>query len=194
MNADGKGINIVLGGRGGQGILFASTLLEQAAVDLGLDVIGSETHGMAQRGGSVVSHLKVGGAKGPLVASGEADLLVSLEKTETYRTLPFLRAGGTCFTNVPEGDALDGRVTDYASSRSIPLFRLDADAVARACKAPQATNVAMLGLLASWPDSPFSRETLAGIIRTRGAERFREVNLEVFEKGYAEGRRVNFTG
>ncbi|MHC4780257.1 MAG: indolepyruvate oxidoreductase subunit beta [Planctomycetota bacterium] len=179
----GDRLNIVLCGRGGQGILFATAVLEQAAMSLGLDVIGSETHGMAQRGGSVVSHLKVGESLSPLVASGEADILLSLESTETYRNLHFLSKGGTCFANFPAGVEPDGRVAAFLERNSIPLFRVDADSTARDLGSPQASNVALLGLLGSWTVSPFSADLLREAISKTGAERFRAKNLEVFEAG-----------
>jgi len=187
-----NGVNIVLGGRGGQGILFATAVLERASLDRGADLIGSETHGMAQRGGSVVSHLKVGSARNPLVASGEADILVSLEKTETYRNLHFLKKGGACFANIPEGDELDPRVASFLKESGASFFRLDADGVARGSGAPQATNVALLGLLASWSESPFSKEELEAALGKSGAPRFREKNLEVFRAGYEEGKKSCF--
>jgi indolepyruvate ferredoxin oxidoreductase beta subunit len=191
---EGKGVNIVLGGRGGQGILFSTTVLERAAVNAGVDVIGSETHGMAQRGGSVVSHLKVGKAHGPLVASGEADILVSLDKTEAYRNLHFLRSGGTCFSSVTEGDEIDPKVASYLEETGIRLFHLDADSIARSLGSPQAANVALLGLLASWPDSPFSEAELTASLKNSGAERFREKNLEVFAEGCRAGKARYFSG
>jgi indolepyruvate ferredoxin oxidoreductase beta subunit len=187
---NGNGVNIVLGGRGGQGILFATAVLEKASLDRGSDLIGSETHGMAQRGGSVVSHLKVGSARNPRVASGEADILLSLEKTETYRNLHFLKKGGACFANIPEGDELDPRVASFLKESGAPFFRLDADDVAREAGSPQATNVALLGLLASWDGSPFSKEELEAALGKSGAPRFREKNLEVFLAGYDRSRRA----
>ncbi|MHC5039714.1 MAG: 2-oxoacid:acceptor oxidoreductase family protein [Planctomycetota bacterium] len=191
--SDGNGVNIVVGGRGGQGVLFATAILEGAAVRLGMDVIGSETHGMAQRGGSVVSHFKLGKRRSPLVASGEADILISLEKTETYRNLPFLKAGGTCFANLPEGEAFDAKIAAFLEKARIGCFTLDADALARSLDAPQATNVILIGLFASWPEAPFTREDFLGALETTGAARFRRKNREVFEAGFEAGRRAYFS-
>ncbi len=187
MNDENR-VNIVLAGRGGQGILFATTVLEKAALARGDDVIGSETHGMAQRGGSVVSHLKLGGAAGPLVPAGEAHIVLSLERTETFRVLRFLRPGGACLANIRDEDGVPDKVLEGLEAMDVSFFRLDADAVARRLGAPQAANVAMLGLLASWPGAPFSKDELREALGRSGAERFRETNLAVFEKGLEQAK------
>ena len=80
---------IAISGLGGQGVLFVTRLLAETALDMGLDVISSETHGMAVRGGAVVSHLKVGGFAGPLIRAGQADLAVFLAE-ENLQVHPFL--------------------------------------------------------------------------------------------------------
>ena len=87
--------NFVLCGLGGQGILFMTKVLSETALRKGYNVMGAETHGMAQRGGSVVSHLRLGDVKGSLVSNGSAHLLLSLDEVEGYRNLPFLSKGGT---------------------------------------------------------------------------------------------------
>jgi indolepyruvate ferredoxin oxidoreductase beta subunit len=187
-----EGVNIVLGGRGGQGILFATAVLERTAMDLCFDVLGSETHGMAQRGGSVISHLKVGRTLGPLVSAGEGDLLLSLEKTETYRNLPFLRRGATCLANFPPSAEVDPRIRAYLEEASIAFFDLDADGIAQKLGALQASNVALLGLMAAWPASPFPEPAIRMALGRTGAERFREKNLEVFEAGLHAAKGKHF--
>lgn len=184
--AERRGLSLILGGRGGQGILLASEILAEAALRQGREILGSETHGMAQRGGSVVSHLKLGKGPGPLVASGEADVLISLERLETYRNLAFLKDGGACFANLPSG-AVDPRVKDYFDRRGVSFFGLDADGVATAAGAPQSCNVAMIGLFAAWPSCPFSRDELRSALEAVGPEKFRARNLEVFEQARKAG-------
>ncbi|MBW1920143.1 MAG: 2-oxoacid:acceptor oxidoreductase family protein, partial [Deltaproteobacteria bacterium] len=75
-------VDIVLCGLGGQGILFMTRVIAQAALDKGLNIMGAETHGMAQRGGSVVSHLRLGQAQGSLVRTGSAHFLLGLDENE----------------------------------------------------------------------------------------------------------------
>jgi indolepyruvate ferredoxin oxidoreductase beta subunit len=147
---------------------------------------------MAQRGGSVVSHLKIGSTCGPLVSSGDAHILLSLEKNETYKNLHFLRPKGTCFANVPSPDFLAKSVLTYIKSHDISLYGINADEIALASGALVASNVIMLGLLSSWPGSPFSREDLLSVIADVGAKRFNEKNTEVFDKGHRMGKERYF--
>lgn len=92
--------NILLAGVGGQGILLASEILAEAFMLAGFDVKKSEIHGMSQRGGSVVSHVRFGGkVYSPVVPEGEGDILFGFELLETYRYLPLLRPGARVVTN-----------------------------------------------------------------------------------------------
>lgn len=95
-------LKAILSGIGGQGVVFMTRLLAQTALDLGNEVIASETHGMSQRGGSVLSHLKINGTEAPLIRNGTADLLLSLEVGEAMRSLPFLKRGGLALINSKE--------------------------------------------------------------------------------------------
>jgi indolepyruvate ferredoxin oxidoreductase beta subunit len=92
--------NILLVGVGGQGILLASEILSEAAMLAGFDVKKSEIHGMSQRGGSVVSHVRYGKEVfSPIVPEGEGDILFGFELMETCRSLPLLRQGGAVVAN-----------------------------------------------------------------------------------------------
>ena len=92
--------NIILCGVGGQGTILASRLIASAAMKKGLRVITAETIGMAQRGGSVLSHLRIGEEAGsPLIAKGEADLIIGFEPGECVRALPFLKKNGVVVTS-----------------------------------------------------------------------------------------------
>lgn len=127
---------IVLSGVGGQGILFLSRILADAAIAKGLPVLASETHGMAQRGGVVTSHLKVGGFFSPLVRAGHADGLLVLKEENLPLHGPFLSPGGWVVVNAPAAPKEDGGIRVHA---------LDADALALAAKTPQAVNLILLG-------------------------------------------------
>ncbi len=92
--------NIVLCGVGGQGTVLASKLIAAAAMQKDLPVMSAETIGMAQRGGSVFSHVRIGeGIYSPMIANGEADIIIGFEPGETVRMLPFLKKGGTVVTS-----------------------------------------------------------------------------------------------
>jgi indolepyruvate ferredoxin oxidoreductase beta subunit len=127
---------ILLSGFGGQGILFLSRLLAEAAIAGGFPVITSETHGMAQRGGVVVSHLKVGGFDSPLVRTGRADLLLVLKEENVVLHRPFLVDGGILVVNA--------RAPIDAGPR-IRVHAVDADALALAAGTPHAVNLVLLG-------------------------------------------------
>jgi indolepyruvate ferredoxin oxidoreductase beta subunit len=127
---------LIISGVGGQGILFVTRILAETAIRKGMPVMTSETHGMAQRGGVVISHLKVGEFSSPLVRPGRADGLLALKEENIPLHCHFLRPGGWVVMNArsaPEG--LEGH----------PLQLLDADRLALELGTPQALNLILLG-------------------------------------------------
>ena len=175
---------IVIAGTGGQGILFAARLLQQSAVDANFDIIGSETHGMSQRGGSVVAHLKIGNAKSPLVRRGCADILYCLHPDETVANLSFLKSGGVCFTNgsdriIPEN------IAKTLAQKKILLYTIDADRIAAGIGNPLSANLVLIGFSMNANLLPFSLEHLRSAVGRAGQERFREGNLAAIESGFA---------
>ena len=133
---DGFRQQVVLSGVGGQGVLFLSRLLAEAAIAAGFPVLTSETHGMAQRGGVVVSHLKVGGFDSPLVRTGRADLLLVLKEENVPLHREFLADGGALVVN--------GAVPADAGPR-VRVHTVDADTLALSAGAPHAVNLVLLG-------------------------------------------------
>ena len=177
-------LQFILTGLGGQGIIFATRLLAQTAIDLGQPVMVSETHGMSQRGGSVISHLKIGGNKAPLIPRGTADLLLALEPDEAIRNLSFLRQGGIAFVNTETGLRLE--IAEHLERLDIKVLSLPASHLAVELGSATATNVVMVGFAASHPSLSLPidalRETLS-IMSPRG----RELNLQALETGYHAG-------
>ena len=95
-------VQIIICGRGGQGILFLTRLLDEVALNLGQNVISSETHGMAMRGGSVVSYVKIGNFNSPLIRSGQGDVLLALSESELPLNRHLLKKeGGQIYVNSP---------------------------------------------------------------------------------------------
>ena len=92
--------SFILAGVGGQGTVLASKLLAFAAMEQGLAVRTAETIGMAQRGGSVVSHVRVGASHSPMVPLGGADAVIGFEPAEAVRALPYLKKGGAAVVSV----------------------------------------------------------------------------------------------
>lgn len=128
---------ILITGVGGQGIVLLGRLIAESAIHKGLPVIASETHGMAQRGGVVFAHVKIGGFLSPLIKPDSADLLISL-KEETLA--PFMHYLST------EGVALCNSGINPNDRRVICI---DADRIAKEGGAPKAVNIAMLGFACS---------------------------------------------
>lgn len=127
---------IVLSGLGGQGVLFVSRLLAEAAIRRGEPVITSETHGMAQRGGVVLSHLKIGRFASPLVRTGHADGLFLLKEENLSSHLPFLSPSGWVVVNARPGRAVEPGGAAHA---------FDADGLALEAGNGQAANLVLLG-------------------------------------------------
>jgi len=177
-------LQLILSGVGGQGILFATRIFSELALEQGYNVIGSETHGMAQRGGSVISHLKIGDYSSPLVRQGTADLLLSFDQDEAYRTLGFLKKGGLCFVNSPKENFWDPGINGYLEKNEIEAYSFPADKVALALGAPRSANLGLIGYALSVPDVPFTYEDIRETIVRVSPSRFRDVNLQAFDTGY----------
>ena len=94
---------VIITGIGGQGIVFLTRLFSYTAVNLGRSVVVSETHGMSQRGGSVISHLKINGSDAPLIQRGSADVMIAMDSNEAMQNMDFMCRGGMVFVNSGEG-------------------------------------------------------------------------------------------
>jgi indolepyruvate ferredoxin oxidoreductase beta subunit len=180
----GMNLQLILSGVGGQGILFSTRIFSALALEKGYNVIGSETHGMAQRGGSVISHLKIGDFSSPLVRQGAADILLSFDRDEAYRTLGFLKRGGLCFVNSPKEDFWDPGIKGYLNKNEIRGYSFPADKVALALGVPRSANLALIGYALSMPDVPFTYEDVKETIVRVSPPRFRDANLQAFDSGY----------
>lgn len=182
-------MNIVVSGLGGQGILFMTKVLSQAALDKGLDTLGAETHGMAQRGGSVISHLKFGEMKGSLVRTGTAHILLSLEENEAYRNIPFLGKGGRIYVNSADKVRSDNGfpsipATAYLNKMEIVSHLVSATKIALTLGAPRSSNLALLGFFSAFEHEPVNHEDLREAIRKVSPDRFKKINLMVFDAGF----------
>lgn len=136
----------IITGVGGQGVLFVNRILAMAAQEQGLKVLVSEVHGMAQRGGSVISHLRAGNYHSPLVPMGQANLLFAMEKIEALRNVPYLAPQGTLVVNAHNMDFLSAEAQKTLQKNKITVFYADADTLAQKSKAP--LNILMLAAAA----------------------------------------------
>lgn len=172
-----------MAGHGGQGVLFATRLLAEAALSTGTTARSSETHGMAQRGGSVVASLKLGGYASALVLPGTADLLLSLAHGEAYRNLGSLRSGGACLSDMSAGASWDADVEAGARASRVRLFGVDAAGEALRLGSPMLLNIVLLGALSGLPLSPVPASALLDALKRRSPARYLEGNLAAFRAG-----------
>ena len=184
--------NILIVGVGGQGTLLASVLLGNLGLMKGYDVKLSEVHGMAQRGGSVVTHVKISEdtVNSPLIEKGDADVIIAFEELEAYRWLPYLKKGGTVYVNTqqimpmpvimgkakyPE-DIMETLEKDAGSLKAI-----DALSMAEECGTVKAVNVVLLG--AASKDLPFDEDAWIKVIEENVKPKFVELNKKAFYMG-----------
>jgi indolepyruvate ferredoxin oxidoreductase beta subunit len=180
MDAD---LKIVICGVGGQGILYMARVLYEMARLSGREVMGSETHGMSQRGGSVTSHVKIGDFHSPMVRLGTADLLLVVKAEEIYPHLTFLRKGGRVALNAPETFDLAPPVAQALKERDIEIHRVDATGCAVQLGAPLAANLVLLSASLKAGCLPSRYEVLEQAINRVSPPRFKELNLAAIKAG-----------
>lgn len=188
-------VQMIISGVGGQGVLLITRIFAYFALEEGYPIIGSEDHGMSQRGGSVMTHLKIGDFQSPLVKKGDADLLLSLEKNEAYRTLPYLRPatngkkGGLCFINSSDPNFMNHQVKSFLEERGIEIHIFSAESLAKEMGLPQSINIALIGFATAHPRFPFPYEKLKKAIERVTHPQFRGLNLIIFERAALEGKK-----
>ncbi len=184
--------NIMIVGVGGQGSLLASRILGNLFIAQGLDVKLSEVHGMAQRGGSVVTYVRAGeNVASPIIEKGEADTIISFEELEAARYLPWLKKGGQIIVNtqqIPPMPVLTGAAAypsdliDSIKAKGVETYAFDAIDTALQLGNPKAANVALLGAAAKVIG--FDKECWIEAIKQTVKPKFIELNLKAFEEGY----------
>jgi indolepyruvate ferredoxin oxidoreductase beta subunit len=186
-----KNTDIVLCGLGGQGILFMTKILAQSALGKGIPVMGAETHGMAQRGGSVVSHLRLGKVEGSLVRSGTAHILLALEENEAYRNLAFLGKGGSLYVNGDPGTFHRAEELPYLEKNQILYRCTRAGKLAMELGTPMSANLALVGFFSAFAESPFTYDELRETVQRVTPDRFQEINLKVFDACHEMGLKAS---
>ena len=180
-------VNIVLCGLGGQGILFMTKVLSHTAMAKGFKTLGAETHGMAQRGGSVISHLRLGDAKSSLVRSGKAHFLLALDEYEAYRNLYFLSNGAGMYVNSNSDNFPQKDVKNLLDQKKVIYRSFPAAKKALELGAPLSSNLALLGYFSTANGIPINNEDMRKTIENISPDRFRGINLTIFDAGYQEG-------
>lgn len=185
--------NVLIVGVGGQGIILVSDVLAKVAGRVGHEVKKNEIHGMAQRGGSVSSHVRFGNAvSSPIIKQGEADVLISFELMETVRYFSLLKEDGAVIVNnhkILPPAVFTGK-QDYptgileAVKERIPnTVVVDGQGLATQIGNPRVVNVVFLGALSSYLDMP--AEVYEEVLKETLKPKLVDINLEAFAKGRA---------
>jgi indolepyruvate ferredoxin oxidoreductase, beta subunit len=166
-------MQIIIAGRGGQGILLLTKVMGEAAFLSGLPVLSSETHGMALRGGSVITHLKVGPYRSPLIPRESADVVIGMDEDEANNNIHFLRKDGLLIINhAGNGDG---------------SCSVDANRLARELGHIQWSNMVLLGFAVSRLGHPFSCPAVREAIARVSPGPFLSHNLKAFDLGFEKG-------
>ena len=195
-NVNLKKLDILVTGVGGQGVVLASDIIGETALAAGFDVKKTDTLGMAQRGGSVVSHVRL--AKkvwSPLIKEGEVDLLLAFEKLEAARWSHFLTPGAVAIVNTYEQPPLsvslgqekypaDAEIIAALKRRTERIYFIDANKRARELGNVRTLNIFMLGCFAAF--APIGEAVWKESISRRLPENIREINLAAFALGRKE--------
>lgn len=189
--SDNKITNILMAGVGGQGTLLASEILSEVLMQAGYDVKKAEVHGMAQRGGSVVSHVRFGKkVYSSIIPEGEADVLFGFELLETYRYLPLVKNDGAVVVNnlsiAPPSVALGIKeyphnIDQKLKERCSNVCLVNGLELAEEAGNPRTVNTVLLGALSNTLQPSYEQWIAA--IKALVPEKFLEVNLKAFDLG-----------
>lgn len=186
--------NCLLCGVGGQGVVLASRLIAYAAMEQGDFVRTTETIGMAQRGGSVVSHVRAGEeVHSPLIPAGGADVILAFEPGEAVRCLPYLKEGGLVITNSrivkPVTASLGGssyngdEMLDYLEKKAGRVIVVDGDEICRMAGSPKVLNTALLGAAAKSGALGISMDEMLEAVRKNVKEKYIALNEKAMKLG-----------
>ena len=188
-------MNIVIAAVGGQGALFAARVIGKIALSGGYDVKVSEVHGMSQRGGSVITHVRYGKKiNSPIVEEGFGDAVIAFELLEGARCTSFLHRGGVVIANeqhinpqpVLAGDMeYPRRLVDRMRELGLRVRAIDALTAAKQAGNVRAVNAVMLGMFAA--ETEFEREAWHDAIRLVSPPAFADANCLAFDKGFQSG-------
>lgn len=191
--------NILLCGVGGQGTVLASKVLAGAAIEKGYEVKTTETIGMAQRGGCVVSHVRMGEAvHSPIIPYGKADIILGFEPAEVVRNLKYLKEDGIVVVSEKaikpvtvslSGSAYEGKhMLTYLKQQVKNVYIVDGEKICEECGSEKVLNVALLGTLLSLHTLPVEREALLQVMLRKLPEKLHAMNLHAFQLGEAYGK------
>lgn len=192
MSAEGiSEFDLIIAGVGGQGTILASDIIGKAAVKENISIRAAETHGMAQRGGSVVNHIRIGCELGSMIPRKGADVLLALEPSEALRYMEYLSEDGVIIVNtapilpvtVTSGlcsyPDVDEIISIMKGNREVKAF--NASELAKKAGHQQSMNVVMVGALSNY--LPISAENLLECVRELVPPKTIDINVKAFEVG-----------
>lgn len=186
--------SVILCGVGGQGTVLASKLISYAAMEKGQEVKSAETIGMAQRGGSVTSHIRMGeGAFSPLIPKGTADVMIAFEPAEAVRNLSYLKKDGVVVVSgkavKPVTAALSEKMYEpeemlnYLQNKVQRLIVIDGGQVEEELGSAKPLNVVLLGAAIACNEIDISMEEIKDAIAAKVPEKFHTLNYKALEFG-----------
>lgn len=186
--------SVILCGVGGQGTVLASKLISYAAMAKGEEVKSAETIGMAQRGGSVTSHIRIGGgAFSPLIPKGKADVMIAFEPAEAVRNLSYLKEGGVVVVSKkavkPVTASLASKpyegqeMLDYLQKKVEHLIIVDGEQATQNLGSSKVLNVVLLGAAIACSKIDISMEEIRDAVAKKVPEKFLELNCRALEAG-----------
>lgn len=187
-----RNVSVMIVGVGGQGTLLTSRVLGSAAVKAGFDVKVSEVHGMAQRGGSVITYVRIGkSVNSPIIEKGEADILLCFEKLEALRWIEYVKKEGTIIINDQEIDPMPviigkakypNDILEKIHAAFSKVWVINALEAAKRLGNIKALNIVMLGSMAK--STGIDQSIWHEAIRETVKEKFVDLNLKAFDEGY----------
>ena len=183
---------IYICGVGGQGIIKTSTIIGEAAMNQGLDVVMSEIHGMSQRGGSVSTELKIGGYNSSIIPNQSADMLLSFEPIETIRGLDKVRKDSKIVFNthpiIPSSSDKPypsvKNITETLKENYDNVLPIDGTKLAIEAGSVLALNMVLLGAVTADDNFPLSKESVIDAMKNNLKPKFHDMNLKAIESGY----------
>jgi len=177
MTKCGDDTQIVICGRGGQGVLFLTRLLDEVALAMGKNVISSETHGMAMRGGSVISYIRIGRFNSPLIRQGQGDIMLSLTESEADLNIHLINKNAQKFIN---------GITKKSNT-------IDATALALRLGSVVVANLVLLGFACAHKSFPFAYDIVRDTLKRMSSSKVYDLNLLALSEGFClvEGNHPN---
>ncbi len=185
--------SVVIAGVGGQGVITAANILAKASLKDGHNVVTSELHGMAQRGGNVECNVRIGNVYSPMVGKESVDAILSFEPLEALRNLDKVRRNGVVITDINPiiPPLISLGLGEYPPLEKIfeeieghcRLIKINADELARKAGSILTKNIVMLGAFHAMEIFPIKEETLLDIIKESFHEKYAEMNARAFQLG-----------